>query len=85
MLHFSVGLEAMNGQDASITDGSFIPLVLDCPLPPGVNPAVARVEFLYEANDPGNMMTTKALIITLLLITVGCPVASWAIETNPIP
>jgi hypothetical protein len=30
-----------------------IPVVLDCPLPPGANPANARIDFVYDANDPG--------------------------------
>lgn len=38
-----------------ITSGSFIPIVLDCPLPSGINPANARIEFVYATNDPGTI------------------------------
>jgi hypothetical protein len=42
-------------KDSIVTGGAFVPIVLDCPLPPGVNPANARIEFVYDANDPATI------------------------------
>ena len=46
-------MEGDDSSDAIITGGEFVKLVLDCPLPAGLDPAIARLKFVYEANDPG--------------------------------
>ena len=43
----------MDEHTTDSTGGAFIPSVLDCPLPEGIDHAGARIEFVYEANDPG--------------------------------
>jgi len=48
-----VNSNTLERSDNLITGGAFIPIVLDCPLPEGVAPADARIEFVYDANNPG--------------------------------
>ena len=53
MFHHALNRNVPQPAAQRITGGAFIPIVLDCPPSPGVNPAYARIEFVYEADDPG--------------------------------
>ena len=44
---------ASPGYDDNIAGGAFVPIVLECVLPPGIDPANARIRFEYDVNDPG--------------------------------
>lgn len=60
-----------------ITSGAFVPLVVICSLPPGLNPADARIVFEYNANDPGT--------ITQMTLAASSWYATNAWQQNTLP
>jgi len=47
----------MQSKGNIITGGAFVPVVLDCSFPAGIDTGKAKIEFTYIANDPGKIPT----------------------------
>jgi len=77
MRHPLAGPESMDEHTTDSTGGAFIPSVLDCPLPAGIDPEGARIEFIYEANDSG--------AITPMTLAVSQAYATNAWQQNTLP
>ncbi len=70
-------LNLAHQKDNIVTGGTFVPLVVTCSLPPGLNPADARIVFEYNANDPGT--------ITQMTLAASSSYATNAWQQNTLP